>query len=58
MIFDKEVMQVIVSKEAMLVTNVSVKESNMEGVWRIEDLYECASTCNSIWSSKWEEMNL
>ena len=42
-ILDEEVMQAIVSKEAIAAADTSVKESNMVGCWKIENNYENVS---------------
>ena len=41
--FNDEIKHAIVSHEAMVPTVESVKDRNIVGVWKIEDLYECTN---------------
>ena len=45
-VLEEEVMQSIVSKEAIEDVDASVNESNMVGYWTFEDVYERMSACN------------
>ena len=48
-------MQEIARREAITATDASVKESNMEGVWRIEDLCEFVWSCSIVCFRKWRK---
>ena len=45
----------IVNKEATSAINASVKDRNMAGVSKIEDMYEYASIIDSVWSRNWRK---
>ena len=53
---DEEVKQEIVSKEAIAAKDTSVKENNMAGFQRIEDMRECMSVGNITWSRKYGKL--
>ena len=51
----EEIKQVIANNEAISATDSSVKDGNMAGVWKIEDLHEYVSTSNIVWSRSWRK---
>ena len=50
-----EVKKEIASNEATAYTCALVKEGSMEGTCKMEDLHECASTSNIMWSKNWKK---
>ena len=50
-LFDKEIKQVIVSNEAIVVIDAPVKDRCMVVVWKIVYSYECFKTSSRMWFS-------
>ena len=54
-LFNEEIKQAIVKNGVIEALDASVKDGNMEGAWKIEDLYEFASMINSVWPRNWRK---
>ena len=54
-VFNEEIKKVIVRKEEIVATDAFCKDGNMVGFWKIEDMHECVSIIDNVWSRNWRK---